>query len=215
MECPVSAVFSTERAPRFTSPGEPVAPRRSYFSDLIQTLFLSDPRSSARGILFTSTTAGAGVSFICSSIATELANQGDRVLLADAQTILRLARCPVESIFPICQRIETSTLWVLGPKQYEDRAPDPHVDVISASAVLSMLSQTFNHIVIDAPSLSTADDAILLATAVHGTVLVVPSGSSEPQEIARICREFSSLGARIFGSVYNARPTDGSQEFAQ
>jgi hypothetical protein len=192
MECPVSAVFSTERAPRFTSPGEPVAPRRTYFTDLIQTLFLSD-----------------------GSIATELANQGDRVLLADAQTILRLARCPVESIFPICQRIETSTLWVLGPKQYEDRAPDPHVDEISASAVLSMLSQTFNHIVIDAPSLSTADDAILLATAVHGTVLVVPSGSSEPQEIARICREFSSLGARIFGSVYNARPTDGSQEFAQ
>ena len=215
MECPVSAVFSTERAPRFATAGEPPAARRTSFSDLIQTLFHSDPRSAAKGILFTSTATGAGVSFVCSCIATELASQGDRVLLADAQTLLRLARRPVEHIFPICQRIETSTLWVLGPRQYEDRAADPHVDESSATTVLSMLSQTFNHIVVDAPSLSSSDDAVLLATAVHGTVLVVPSGSSEPQEIAQICRQFSSLGARILGSVYNARPINGTQEVAQ
>jgi succinoglycan biosynthesis transport protein ExoP len=215
MERPVSAVFSTERAPRFTSPGEPFAPRRTYFSDLIQTLFHGDPRSAGKGVMFTSTASGAGVSFICSSIATELANQGDRVLLADAETILRLARRPVESIFPICQRIETTTLWVLGPRQYEDRAADPNVDETSATTVLSMLSQTFNHIVIDAPSLASADDAILLGAAVQGTVLVVQSGSAEQQEIAQVCRKFSSLGARILGSVYNARPTNGSQEPAQ
>jgi polysaccharide biosynthesis transport protein len=215
MECPVSAVFSTERAPRFTSSAESSAPRRTHFSDLIQALFHGDHRSAGKGVLFTSTASGAGVSFICSSIATELANHGDRVLLADAQTILRLAHRPVESVFPICQRIETSTLWVLGPRQYEDRAADPNVEETSASSVLNMLAQTFNHIVIDAPSLASSDDAILLATAVQGTVLIVQSGSAEQQEITQVCRKFSSLGGRILGSVYNARPVKEIQEAAQ
>jgi Mrp family chromosome partitioning ATPase len=214
MEHPLSAAFTAERAQRFPSQVDHTAPRRTYFSDLIQTLFNGDQRSAGKGILFTSTTSGAGVSFVCSSIATELANQGDRVLLADAQTILRLARRPVESIFPICQRIETSTLWVLGPKQYRDTTVDSHVEESSATAVLALLAQTFTHVVIDAPALSLSDDAMLLATAVHGTVLVVQSGGAGPQEVSRICRQFSSLGARVLGSVYNARSNNASQEAA-
>ncbi len=203
-----TSVFPSERSPRLLHTEETLAPlRRTYFSDLIETLFHQDLDPECRPILFTSTTTGAGVSFACSSIATELASLGGKVLLADAQTLVRLARRPGRDAVTQSRHIDSSRLWVLGPGQME--AGDQG-DPSSVASVLTALREEFMHIIVDAPALSISGDAITLAAAVFGTVLVAQSGSTATQEVVRARQKFISLGGRVLGSIYNGR----SAEFA-
>lgn len=205
-----TSVFSADRAPRLLYTEEAPAPvRRSYFSDLIQTVFFRDIDPECRPTMFTSTTSGAGVSFVCSSVATELAALGGKVLLADAQTLVRLARRPEKDAVNGPERIDLSRLWVLGPRQIDLRAAPDGVPS-SLTTVLTALRDEFTHIIVDAPALSSSEDAIILAAVVYGTIFVAQSGSTGTQEIAQARQKFISLGGRVLGSVYNGRSVDAA-----
>ena len=88
------SVLNAERSPRLlhTEEAGSSVRRYSYFSELIETVFSREFDPRCKPILFTSPNSGAGVSFVCSFIATELASQGGKVLLADVQALLGLAR---------------------------------------------------------------------------------------------------------------------------
>ncbi len=105
------------------------------------------------------------------------------------------------------RHIDSSRLWVLGPGHME--AGDQG-DPSSVASVLTALREEFMHIIVDAPALSISGDAITLAAAVFGTVLVAQSGSTATQEVVRARQKFISLGGRVLGSIYNGR----SAEFA-
>lgn len=162
--------------------------------------------------MFVSPHPGAGVSFISSYVATELAALGGRVLLADAQGLVALTRMPVQLAVKQVERIELSRLWVLGSRQIGLPLDDERDTTSSLASIMSALRDDFPYIVIDAPALSVSDDAIKLATIVHGTVLVAQAEHTLKQEVRAACDRFTSLGGRVLGSVYNARSTGASQE---
>jgi Mrp family chromosome partitioning ATPase len=205
----LNSLMSPERSPRLVCAEEGDLPlRNGYFSELIQSIFLRDLDTECRPVMFTSPSPGAGVSFTCSYIVTDLAGIGHKVLLADAQTLVRLARRPAEESLMKAERIDITRLWVLGQRQMGTRVMDERFTPSSVSSVLAALRDEFTHIVIDAPALSASDDAITLAAAVHGTIFVAHRDRTARKEIVHARQQFISLGGRVLGTIFNARSTD-------
>ena len=184
-------------------PDEPAHP--SYFSELIRVVFERRSEVLGSAVQFAAPHPGCGVSYICSSIAAQLAGMGGKVLLADAQAILALAHRGAVHAAAVCERVEPGRVWVLGSCQIEAAGLGSSRAASSPAAALELLRREFSHVVIDAPALSASDDALTLSAAVLGTVFVAASGRTEKRQIVNAHRTFTSLGARVFGSVYNAR----------
>ena len=66
------------------------------------------------------------------------------------------------------------------------------------------MSEQFTHVLLDAPALSVSDDALSLAAAVRGIVLVAKVGATTKRELLQAQQQFEALGGRVLGSVYNA-----------
>jgi Mrp family chromosome partitioning ATPase len=203
------SLFSADRAPRLWQAEECLSPLPyTYFSELLQSIFLHDLDSECKPVMLTSPTSGAGVSFICSYIGTDLVRLGYKVLLAEAQTLLRLTHTPPDEVIAKAERIDMSRLWVLGHKQIEKQVINERAARSSISSVVNSLREGFTHIIVDAPALSASDDALTLATAVHGIILVAQQKGTAKNEIVRTHQRFASLGGRVLGTIYNARSTD-------
>ncbi|HEX4166458.1 MAG TPA: hypothetical protein VHZ55_13400 [Bryobacteraceae bacterium] len=201
-----TTALPAERLPRLQVPGETVEPgRRNYFSDLIRISFPKQPDALACATMFTAPHPGCGVSFICSYIATEMAAQGGKVLLADAHAIVALTHQDGGIAFQLCERIEPGRVWVLGLQQLSKGRTEAKAVCASVTSILDSLKQEFSVIIIDAPATSASDDALILSTAVYGTVLVAEAGRTEKRQIVESQRRISALGGRVLGSVYNSR----------
>lgn len=198
--------IQAERVSRIPLPHElPDSFRRSYFSDLIRAAFPKQPDNAGCATLFTAAHAGCGVSFICSYVATEVAVQAGKVLLADAKALVELTEKYDEDAFQLCERIEPGRVWILGTQQLRNKGTLRRPPSASLSTVLDQLSKEFPAIVIDAPAVSDSDDALLLSTAVYGTVLVAEADRTDKRAFAEAYRRISGLGGRVLGSIYNSR----------
>lgn len=200
-----ASTLPAERLPRLQTPVEAVEPvRRSYFYDLIRIAFPKQPDPLAGTSMFVAPHSGCGVSFLCSHIATELA-QGNRVLLADASTLVALTHQDIDNTSQICERVEPGRVWVLGQQQLAKFKGDARVAHSSIAALLDDLKEEFSAIIIDAPALSDSDAALVLSTAVYGTILVAQAGHTSKRQIVDAHRRISTLGGRVLGSIYNSR----------
>ncbi len=166
-----------------------------------------DRDMECRPTMITSVAPDAGVSYVCAYLATELANATGRVLLADAHTLLQLARVPATVAVALAEPVDPGKLWVLGPKQLEVPFVENPSARSSVAALLACCRQTFTHVIIDAPSLDVSEDAITLATAVYGTILAVQFDTRK-QAVIHARERITSLGGRVLGSIFNARPSD-------
>ena len=201
-----ATTLPAERVARLQVSTEIVEPvRRTYFSDLIRVSFPKQPDGLACATLFTAPQPGCGVSFICSYIAAEMAAQGGKVLLADANAILALAHLNGATALQLCERIEPGRVWVLGAQQLSKRRPDAKGVGTSVTSLLDYLKREFSAIIIDAPATSESNDALLLSTVVHGTVLVAEAGQTTKAQVVHAHRSIVALGGRVLGSVYNSR----------
>jgi len=69
--------------------------------------------------------------------------------------------------------------------------------------MLAMLSERYDHILIDSPPLLSVTDSVILSTMVDGVILVVHGGKSTRIAARRARQELTSVGAKIFGVVLN------------
>jgi Mrp family chromosome partitioning ATPase len=173
----------------------------SCFSGLIAHVFDPARRYKRSAVMFTSHHRKAGVSFICSNVASELALGGDKVLLADAHALLNLRLATPRSVAASCKRVGPN-LWVLGMEELAGHMEG--VGGVALTAQIRELEKAFAFVVIDAPALSTEMDAKLMASAVYGTVLVARAKQTTAEEVGRDCQALKSFGGRVLGSVFNA-----------
>jgi succinoglycan biosynthesis transport protein ExoP len=179
--------------------------KRSYFTGLIAEIFDRSRKTSRTGVMLTSPLRNAGVSFICSCIAAELALQGAKVLLIDARALVAIRACPPRSVIALCKRIGPLQLWVLGLEETAVLKATTKNDRSSTlGALLHELGQEFPYLLIDAPALSTGRDASLLATSVYGTVIVARSGQTGEAELKQAHKALGEFGGRLLGSIFNA-----------
>ncbi len=72
--------------------------------------------------------------------------------------------------------------------------------------VLGVLKARANYIIFDAPPVLSASDAALLASRLDGILLVVKTGSTRRDQVARARDELNRVHARVLGAVLTNAP---------
>ena len=83
--------------------------------------------------------------------------------------------------------------------------PNP-AELISSERMknlLRLLSERYDHVLIDSPPLMHVTDPVILSSMVDGVILVVHGGKSTRAVTQRARQELASVGAKVFGVVLN------------
>jgi succinoglycan biosynthesis transport protein ExoP len=206
----------------FTMPGQVAAlESRSSVAEAYRVLRTSVMLSSAGGppklILVTSGQPGEGKTTTTVNTAVSLAQLGASVLIIDCDlrkpsthkvfgvdhsrgVSTYLSRdVPLEGLI---QKLPIANLSLLpcGP------IPPNPAELISSEKMknmLQMLTEQYDHILIDSPPLMHVTDPVILSTMTEGVILVVQSGKTTRDMLRRARQELTTVGAKIFGVVLN------------
>src|SRR5262245_1465207 len=194
---------------------------RSVIAEAFRTLrtavLFSTPGAAPKIVLVTGAPASEGKTINCSNLAAALAESGSRVLLMD-----------VDLRHPSCHRafaMENATglsNFLAGQTSLEDIVhvlDKPHLWFVPAGAtppnpaelvgstrmqeVLDLAREEFDFVILDSPPVTPVSDALVLARASDGVVLVV-KGQDTPKVLVRRARDQLALaGAHLLGAVVN------------
>lgn len=213
---------SSANAAALNIPGQVAAlESRSSVAEAYRVLRTSVMLSSAGGppkrILVTSGQPGEGKTTTTVNTAVSLAQLGASVLIIDCD----LRKPSTHKVFGIdhsrgvstylsrdvaleslIQKLPIANLSLLpcGP------IPPNPAELISSDKMkemLQILSERYDHILIDSPPLMHVTDPVILSTMVDGVILVVQSGKITRDTLRRSKQELSTVGAKIFGVVLN------------
>jgi protein-tyrosine kinase len=186
---------------------------------LIQRVFFLQTQTP-RVVVFAGVDHGNGCSRICIQAAEALESNGrGPVCLVDANfrspSLSRVFSAAnhhglADSLFsdePIksfAKPLHTDRLWLLSPGSV---ARDSH-GLLSSSrlrARFDELRNEFDHVVVDAPPLTHYPDAVALARAADGFVLVLEANSTRREAAVRISDNLRAAQIRVLGAVLNKR----------
>jgi polysaccharide biosynthesis transport protein len=186
------------------------------YRQLRTALLLSSAGHAPRTLLFTSSQPAEGKTTTTVNTAISLAQTGAAVIIVDAD----LRRPRVHKIFGLknnaglCNFLTgdadlSSLVQMAMPNLYVlpvgPLPPNPAELLGSArmKQVIEMLSQNFDHVVIDSPPVATFADSLILSALVEGVIIVI-KGSVTPREMAQRTKALlQSVGAKILGVVVN------------
>jgi polysaccharide biosynthesis transport protein len=181
------------------------------------TLLVAQAETPPKTLLFTSGIHGEGKTVTAVNTAAVLAQMGVRVLVIDAD--LRCSAC--HTVLGIENRAGLAEIlagrWepsdVIRPTVSEHlfvlssgcvpRNPAELVGSKQMRAVLALLQEQYDYILIDSPPVMLASDAMLLSTMVDGVVLVA-NAQRTPKQVVREARtRLTCARAKILGVVLN------------
>jgi capsular exopolysaccharide synthesis family protein len=194
---------------------------RSVIAEAFRTLrtavLFSTPGAAPKVILMTSATASEGKTVNCLNLAAALAESGSRVLLLDID--LRHPSCHrafgIENttglsnflagqteLEGIVHVLERPRLWFV-PAGATPPNPAELIGSTRMREVLEQAREEFDFVILDSPPVTPVSDALVLARASDGVVLVV-KGQDTPKELVRRARDQLVLtGAHLLGAVIN------------
>ena len=187
---------------------------------LIQRVFFLQTQTAPRVVVFAGVDHGNGCTRICTQAAEALESNGrGPVCLVDANfrspSLSRVFNTAnhhglADSLFsdePIrtfAKPLHTDKLWLLSSGSL---ATDSHGLVSSGrlKARFEELRNEFDHVVVDAPPLTHYPDALALARAADGFVLVLEANSTRREAAIRISDNLRAAQIRVLGAVLNKR----------
>jgi len=190
------------------------------YRQLRTSVLLSTAGRAPKTLLITSSLPGEGKTTTAVNTAISLAQTGAAVVIIDAD----MRRPRLRSIFNLPERKGLSSVLSSEMKAEEmlslialDETTGLHVmtsgpippnpaELIGSDQMrklISELSRTFTHIVIDSPPISSFTDGVLIASMVDGVLLVVHGGKSSRSVVRRSRQLLIDVGAKIFGVVLN------------
>ncbi len=198
----------------------PLAQASEAYRGLRTSVQFSRPDVVVQTILVTSASPGEGKSTTAANLALTMAQAGRRVLLVDADlrrprqhSLFGLSRTPGVSDV-LFQPVEAGLLPPgLAPSGVEDldvlaagvHAPNPS-ELLGSRAFrdrLAAWAEGYDAVIIDAPPVLAATDAVLLSTQVDATIVVVRAGKTKDFELDRALEQLKSVGAPVIGTVFN------------
>jgi polysaccharide biosynthesis transport protein len=181
------------------------------------SMLLSAAGHPPRTILVTSAQAGEGKTTTAVNTAISLAQLGARVLIIDCDLRRPSAHKffdvdPLKGLSSYLSRdtdldvlVHRTGIANLSLLPCGAIPPNP-AELISSEkmrSMLSILTERYDHILIDSPPLLNVTDPVILSTMVDGVILVVHGGKSTRAVARRARQELAVVGAKIFGVVLN------------
>jgi polysaccharide biosynthesis transport protein len=212
-----AAQHSAGAAQQLVVTHEPRSVIAEAFRTLRTSVLFSSPGAAPKVILVTSATASEGKTINSLNLAAALAESGSRVLLMDVD--LRHPSChrafAMENtcglsnflagqtcLEDIVHPLEKPCLWFV-PAGATPPNPAELVGSTRMREVLDLAREEFDFVILDSPPVTPVSDALVLARASDGVVLVV-KGQDTPKELVRRARDQLALtGAHLLGAVVN------------
>ena len=198
----------------------PLAQASEAYRSLRTSIQFSRPDVVIRRILVTSASPSEGKSTTAANLALTMAQAGRRVLLVDADlrrprthSLFGLSRTPGLSDV-LFQPIEAGLLPPgLATTGIDDldvmpagaHAPNPS-ELLGSRVFRDRLDAWTAHydiVIIDAPPVLAATDAVLLSTIVDAAIVVVRAGQTKDFELDRALDTLGSVGAPLIGTLFN------------
>ncbi len=187
------------------------------FRSLRANLFFSAPAEQQGVILVTSPGGDNGKTTIATNLAISIALSGRRVLLVDAN----FRRAALPTIFPNARHEGLSNI-LIGQGQLRDYVSQTHVpglDILGAGPIppnpAELLGSSYlrdvivdarsryDQVIFDGPPVLLVSDAMVLAGAVDGCLLVCEYRRTSRGALQRSRTNLEAINARIFGAVLN------------
>jgi polysaccharide biosynthesis transport protein len=187
------------------------------FRNLRANLFFSAPAEQQGVLLVSSPSGGNGKTTVATNLAISIALSGRRVLLIDAN----FRRACLPRIFQGMRDEGLSNL-LIGQAHLDDvvtATSVPGLDVLSSGPVppnpAELLGSTllrdlivdararYDQVIFDGPPVLLVSDAIVLAGAVDGVLLVCQYRTTSRGALQRTQAQLDAMNARIFGAVLN------------
>lgn len=187
------------------------------FRNLRANLFFSAPAEQQGVILVTSPSGGNGKTSVATNLAISIALSGRRVLLIDAN----LRRPSLPALFPMIPGEGLSNI-LIGQGQLRDylcESQVPGLDLLGPGPlppnpaellgssylrdVIVDARSRYDQVVFDGPPALLVSDAMVLAGAVDGCLLVCQYRRTSRGALQRTRHNLDAINARIFGAVLN------------
>jgi protein-tyrosine kinase len=187
---------------------------------LIQRIFFLQTQTPPRVVVFAGIDHGNGCTRICTHAAEALESNGRgpvclveanfrspslaRVFNTENRQGLADSLFSDEPIRSFAQPLHTDRLWLLPSGSL---ATDSH-GLLSSNrlkARFEELRNEFDHVVVDAPPLTHYSDAIALAKAADGFVLILEANATRREAAIRISENLRAAQIRVLGAVLNKR----------
>lgn len=207
---------------------DPNTPRAEAFRQLRTNLQFVEIDQPLRSLVVTSPLPGEGKSTSACNLAITLAQAGIRVLLVEGD--LRRPRIPTYlgieggvgltsvligqvELADAVQTWGTNGLAVLpsGPLP-----PNPSELLASTGmrALMELLENTYEVVVVDAPPLLPVTDAAVIATLTSGALLCIRVGKVRNEQVRRAMEALKAVDATVLGCVLTMAPTRGHGSYA-
>jgi capsular exopolysaccharide synthesis family protein len=187
------------------------------FRNLRANLFFTAPADQQGVLLVTSPSGGNGKTTVATNLAISIALSGRRVLLVDAN----FRRPSLPRVFPGMRDDGLSNL-LIGQCHLDDVVVPtsvPGLDVLSAGppppnpaellgssylrdAIVDARAR-YDQVIFDGPPVLLVSDAMVLAGAVDGVLLVCQYRTTSRGALQRTQNQLEAINARIFGAVLN------------
>ncbi|MEZ4605127.1 MAG: CpsD/CapB family tyrosine-protein kinase, partial [Desulfobacterales bacterium] len=181
------------------------------------SVLLSSPEGSPEIILISSMNQGTGKTVSSLNLAIALAQSEKKVLLVDAD----MRRSRIHKIFGLDNTSGLSTYlsnksdiitMPSGKQEFLDIAPagpvPPNPSELLTFSRLGKFIQTvreqYDFVIIDSPPLFNVSDAHLISKVVEQTILVVRSGNSTYDSVARAQNILTNINSSLLGLIVNA-----------
>jgi capsular exopolysaccharide synthesis family protein len=173
--------------------------------------------ASAKTLLISSALSEEGKTTTSANLAVVYALEGKRVLLIDCD----MRRPRLHKVFRVPQspgvaqvlRAGLDPATAVRDTSFEGlsflpagRETDATTDLIGSDrmrALLAVLSENFDVIIIDTPPVLGVADAVALGPLVDGVLMVVGAGTTDRHAVEQALSQLASAGARVVGAVLN------------
>ncbi|MCQ1954391.1 polysaccharide biosynthesis tyrosine autokinase [Arthrobacter sp. zg-Y238] len=204
------------------------SPRAESFRHIRTNLQFANVSSKSKTMLVTSSLPGEGKSTTATNLAIAMAQDGQRVVLIDAdlrrpmvaeylglegRAGLTTALVGSADVMDLLQPWGEQELYVLS----SGRVPPNPSELLGSNAMATLirkLESNFDVVIIDAPPLIPVTDATVLAQKGHGVVLVVGAGKVRTHDVEKSLESLNLVGADLLGVVVNLLPTKGPDAYA-
>lgn len=177
------------------------------YQKLIYSIFQSN-RNTDHGfaIGLVSPESGAGTSSLSHEFVAQLSAGANRVVEVDLAYLTRT----VKSVDDLLSRIQKTAGAYAFEIEPEPQAKIPshrssfwNENVEHRRSCVQALRERFDYVLFDCPALHVSGDALSIASAVDGFLLVIEADRTTTQQIQHAEQSLEDAGARLYGSILN------------